>query len=294
MMSSKAQPKIRRFSATIVAALFAIFLPFSGLLAQAAPPPDPLSYADLADLSDRSPVIVHVRVKQAVKVDPARAIGLSPGNQRYFIVAETQKLIRGSNGVPGVIRYLVDIPLDSRGRAPKIKKQPFLVFARAAGEGELQLTAPDAQIRWSAARDSRVRAIVSELVQRDAAPPIRGISSAFHVPGTVIGEGETQLFLDTIDGSPVSITILSRQDQPKIWAVSLSEIVDEAAQAPVRGTLLWYRLACFLPRQIPGGAMSRIDAANAAQAQADYRLVIDNLGNCPRSRPPGGLPIRFW
>src|SRR3546814_1219347 len=32
-------------------------------------------------------------------------------------------LIRGQNGIGRDINYLVDIPLDSRGRTPKLKKQ---------------------------------------------------------------------------------------------------------------------------------------------------------------------------
>jgi len=80
--------------------------------------------------------------------------------------------------------------------------------------------------------------------------------------------------------------VLKRDGQRKFWAVSLGEIVDEAARAPVRNSLLWYRLACFLPRQLPGSALSGDRLANAQQARSDYQTVLNDLGSCPRSRQP--------
>lgn len=271
----------------IVAILYALIADFPAF-SQSTTTPDPLQYADLADLSVSSPVIAHVTIKEAIKVDPKRAPNAPPNTQRYYIEASTNALIRGLGGVPEMIRYVIDMPLDEKGRAPKIKKKQFLVFARnlSTGNGDIQLSAPDAQIAWSPERDQRVRSIVREIVARNAAPAITGIGHAFHVPGTIIGEGETQVFLETKSGDPVSITILSRQGQDKIWAVSLSEIVDEAAKAPQENTLLWYRLACFLPKSLPEDAISDTTAANVNQARVDYNLVIQDLGNCIRSRPP--------
>lgn len=274
-------------SLIIVALLYALIADFPAF-SQSSPAPDPLQYADLADLSIRSPVIAHVTIKEAIKIDPKRAPNAPPGTQRYYIEATTNALIRGLGGMPEMIRYVIDMPLDDRGRAPKIKKKPFLVFARnlSTDNGDIQLSAPDAQIAWTAQRDQRVRSIVREIVARDAPPAITGIGHAFHVPGTIIGDGETQVFLETKTGDPVSITILSRQGQDKVWAVSLSEIVDEAAKAPKENTLLWYRLACFLPKSLPEDAISDAVEANVHQARVDYNLVIQDLGNCIRSRPP--------
>jgi hypothetical protein len=81
-----------------------------------------------------------------------------------------------------------------------------------------------------------------------AAPRITGIGRAFHVPGNLPGESETQIFLQTADSRPVSLSVLRRPGETPRWAVALSEIVDEAAVPPAPGTLLWYRLACTLPR----------------------------------------------
>ncbi len=266
----------------LLVALTACFPAFS----QSNPNADPLQYADIADLSVNAPLIAHVKIKEAIKVDPKRVTNAPAGTQRYYIVATTNALIRGQGGIPETIRYVIDLPLDERGRAPKIKKKPFIIFARNlnGSSGDIQLAAPDAQISWSPARDQRVRSFVREVVARNAAPAIAGVGSAFHVPGTIIGEGETQVFLETVTGDPVSITILSREGQKKVWAVSLSEIVDEAARAPTRNSLLWYRLACFLPKSLPEESLAGDSASNANQARRDYNLVIQDLGNCPRTR----------
>ncbi|MEW4467498.1 hypothetical protein AB1K62_06685 [Parasphingorhabdus sp. JC815] len=274
-------------SILILAAFLYALMADSPAFSQSDSTADSLQYADLADLSVSSPVIAHVTIKEAIKVEPERAPNAPPGTQRFYIEAATIALIRGQGGAPQTIRYLIDLPLDARGRAPKIKKKPFIIFARnlTAANGELQLSAPDAQIAWTAERDQRVRSIVREIVARDAPPAIDRIGNAFHVPGTIIGEGETQIFLETKTGDPVSITILSRAGQKKHWAVSLSEIVDAAARAPKRDTLLWYRLACFLPKSLPEEALAGDSAANANQARRDYDLVIQDLGNCLRSRP---------
>ncbi len=266
----------------LLIALTACFPAFS----QSNPNADPLQYADIADLSVNAPLIAHIKIKEAIKVDPKRVTNAPAGTQRYYIVATTNALIRGQGGIPETIRYVIDLPLDERGRAPKIKKKPFIIFARNlnGSSSDIQLAAPDAQISWSPARDQRVRSLVREVVARNAAPAIAGVGSAFHVPGTIIGEGETQVFLETVTGDPVSITILSREGQKKVWAVSLSEIVDEAARAPTRNSLLWYRLACFLPKSLPEESLAGDSASNANQARRDYNLVIQDLGNCPRTR----------
>jgi hypothetical protein len=258
-------------------------------VSQAVEESDPLQYADLADLSSDAPLIIHLTVKEAIKVAPERAPNAPPGTQRFYIIASTNALIRGKGGVGETIRYVIDLPLDERGRAPKIKKKPYIIFARRPAGGSsdnVQLVAKDAQISWSPSREQRVRSLVRELMAHDAPPAISRIASAFHVAGTIIGEGETQIFMETDTGTPISITVLKRDGQRKFWAVSLGEIVDEAARAPVRNSLLWYRLACFLPRQLPAGALASDTIANAQQARSDYQTVLNDLGNCPRSRQP--------
>ena len=162
----------------------------------------------------------------------------------------------------------------------------MLVFARAVADrpGQVQLVAPDAQLIWTPAADARTRAIAAAAFAADAPPTISGIGNAFHVPGSLPGEGETQIFLTTADKRPVSLTVLRRPGERPRWAVALSEIVDEAAAPPAPDTLLWYRLACSLPPALPAHSTVSLAEADAAQAQADYAFVIESLGACARTR----------
>jgi hypothetical protein len=68
--------------------------------------------------------------------------------------------------------------------------------------------------------------------------------------------------------------------------VALGEIVDEAARMPVRGGLLWYRLACSLPAALPPRATRTLAVQEAEAARADYQVVVDALGRCDRTRTP--------
>jgi hypothetical protein len=148
----------------------------------------------------------------------------------------------------------------------------------------LQLIRPDALVKYSAENDNMVRAITREAVLLDAPQQITGIASAFHSAGTVIGEGETQIFLNTENRQPVSITVVSRPGTPKQWSVSTSELIEETTSTPRRFTLLWYRLACGLPKAMPADLVQSGDGENAARAQADYKFVADALGPCGRKR----------
>jgi hypothetical protein len=251
--------------------------------APAAPAP---TYADLADLALAAPVAALVRIADAVAVKPERAPGLKPGFTRFFVEGELVSLIRAPQSLPTRLAWLVDLPQDSKGKAAKPRKgsEYLLLAAPVAGRpGELRLIAPDAQIPATAERAATLRAIVSEASSASPPPRIAGIGRAFHVPGAIRGESETQIFLQTAGGTPVSLTVLRRPGQTAQWAVALSEIVDEAAAPPAPGTLLWYRLACGLPRSLPRQSLSEA-GENSAAIEADYRLVLDRLGPCVRNR----------
>jgi hypothetical protein len=80
------------------------------------------------------------------------------------------------------------------------------------------------------------------------------------------------------------LSVLRRPGEAPLWSVALSEIVDDSAAPPARNTLLWYRLACTLPAALPGQSLAEADSAGAAAIRADYRLILDRLGPCTRSR----------
>jgi hypothetical protein len=150
----------------------------------------------------------------------------------------------------------------------------------------LRLVAPDAQIAFTPETAARLRAILRDATAPDAAPRITGIGRAFHVPGSLPGESETQIFLQTASNRPISLTILRRPGEQPRWSVALGEIVDEAAAAPAPDSFLWYRLACALPARLPAQSLSDADGDGASAIEADYSLVMADLGPCPRNRRP--------
>jgi hypothetical protein len=205
---------------------------------------------------------------------------------RFYVEGDVIALIRGAQAVPPKLVWLVDMRPDSRGKIPKLKKAQVLLAALpvAGRPGEVRLAARDAQVFWSPGVESRARAVVTAAIAPDAPPPVTGISSAFHTAGTITGEGETQIFLSTTGGAPVSISILTRPGQAKRWAVALGEIVDESAGPPAVDTLTWYRLACFLPAALPTSAVAELPPSDADAARVDYGFVLQALGTCPRVR----------
>ena len=243
-------------------------------------------FADLADLVIAAPVIADATIRSTAKIKPAEAPGLAPGLTRYYVEADVGTLLRGTNGVTPRVGYLLDVAPDASGRLPKLKKRRVLLFARQAptGADQLQLIAPDAQRDWTPALDSEARRIAQAALATDAPPRITGIGSAFHVPGALPGEGETQVFLTTANTAPVSLTILRRPGEPARWAVALSEIVDEAAAPPAPRSLLWYRLACGLPRALPPQSIAAMAPDDATVANEDYAFVLAQLGPCGRTR----------
>lgn len=247
---------------------------------------DKASYSDIADLVVISPLIVDVTIRNVRKLPAEQAVGVPPSLERVLVEADVMALIRGEGGVTPRVRFLLDVPKNAKGKIPKLQKQRLYLFGRqvTGRPGEVQLKRPNALASFSTANDALVRAIVKEAVQVNAPPPIIGVSSAFHSAGTVLGEGETQIFLKTGNDQPLSLTILTRPGQQKHWAVSTAEVIDASATAPRRFTLLWYRLACGLPRTLASDRVEGASNADIARAQADYRFVIESLGPCGRQR----------
>jgi hypothetical protein len=272
-----------RFSlrASLAAAALAIGVAAAPPAATAPPP----SYADLADLADAAELVVHAKVTKAIPVPPERAANVAPGHVRLYVEAKTVALIAADAPIGQAVRYLVDVPLDAKGKPPKLKKRELLLFARpvVGRPGELQLVGPSAQLNWDPALDLRVKPILAALAAADAAPAITGVRDALSVAGTLTGESETQIFLATRTGDPVSLTVVRRPGMAPAWGVSYGEIVDQSARPPERETLAWYRLACFLPGQLPGTANLAQDSASRGRAAEDYRFVVQQLGPCPRT-----------
>lgn len=243
------------------------------------------SYSDIADMAVSAPVILQATIKRTTRLKDEQAIGTPPGMARLLVNATVNRLIVGQNGVPGEISYLVDMPLDSQGRPPKLKKSPFLLFLKPAPgrSDQFSLVSKHAQLPFSDAATATTIAIVKEAQTNLGSLQITGIGNAFHVPGSIPGESETQIFLTTADQRPVSLSVLRRPGETTRWFVSLGEIVADSDAPAGKDTLLWYRLACFLPAAIPGDVLERMDAPQRDAVTADYRFVLENLGACGRS-----------
>lgn len=271
---------------TLPLALAACATPGEAQVAAAPAAVEALTYADLVGLAEAAAIVARVTVADQATVAPERAPGLAPGHARLYLEAQTERVLEGPAALGESLRYLVDLPLDAKGKPPKLKKQPVLVFANPVSgrPSELQLIAPDAQIPADEATEARLRAVIAELAAPDAAPQVTGVRDVLSVAGNLAGESETQMFVDTVSGNPVALTVIRRPGMDPQWGVSWTEIVDQAAQAPERGTLEWYRLACSLPQTLPADAFLQADAAGRSRAEADYRFVLDQLGPCERTR----------
>lgn len=292
-------PWPERIAFTALPALaLAVPLSASAQPVPAAPAPAgvPAPYADLADLADSAPLVVRAQVRKLTRVENERASGLRPGFARFYIQARTRALLTGQSPQGEALTYLADLPLDPKGKPPALKKQDVLLFARPVRgrPGELQLVAPDAQVAWNPATEARLRSILIDLVAADAPKRVTGVRELIHVPGNLAGEGETQIFLTTADGSAASVTVQSRPGAAPIWGASFSELIADLGNPPRPDTLAWYRLACFLPATPPARANLSETAQARARAEADYRLVLAEMGSCRRDRGRAAGASALW
>lgn len=293
-------PHLPRFAALrIGAGLFGASLPGMALCAatpgQDAPLPQAvargldgdsaLAYADLVDLALPAESVVRATVRKAVRLKPAEAPGLQAGRARLYIEARTGAVLIGPE-LGESVRFLADVPLDARDKVPKLTRTEVLILARTVADraDELQLVAPDAMLALTPAREATLRAILTETARADAPPAITAVREVLHVSGNLAGEGETQLFLGTTTGAPVSISVLRAPGRAPSWGVSFTEIVDSDARPPLAASLAWYRLACGLPQRMPERTNISGTLANRRIAAEDYALVLSDLGPCTRRR----------
>lgn len=263
-------------SATALAALPACVSAGSGAIAR---PTSELSVADLADLALDAPVVAEATV---TRMTPVRDAPTAPGLARGYVEAALSAVIRAPGPLGPEQGWLVDGPTRS---LRSLKRRRVLIFARPVPgrPGQLQLTADDAQIDWTPERAATVRRLLTDAAAPGAPPAITGVGRAFHTPGPVAGEGETQLFLLTESDAPVSMTVLRQPGRRPSWQLALGDVVGDAAAAPVPGSLTWYRLACGLPAALQSASLPD-DPRLAEAVRADYRFVLDSLGPCGRTR----------
>lgn len=246
--------------------------------------PSPYSYADVADLVSPAEAIAVARLRSLVAV-PNAAQSAPGAPQNFYVEADIKSLIRGNAALAPRIGFLIRLPA-TREAVRDLKGKTVLLFGRLTDQpGQFQLLSSTALLPWTPATEAKTLAIAAEVMKPDSPPQITRIAEAFHVAGTVAGESETQIFLTTAGGRPISLSIAHRPDIATKYGAALGEIVDEAADVPPPETLLWYRLSCSLPASLPGSAVAKLEAGDAEAAQTDYRAFMAKLGDCPRTRP---------
>lgn len=244
------------------------------------------TYADVAQLAELASIVALVEVRDQAVVRPERAPGLQPGHARLYVTARTAALLASRSPIGESLNYLVDLPLDAKGKPPKLRKQRFILFADPVQgrPGSLQLVEQGAQMPATPESEQLARTVVAAFAAPGLPPRVTGVGDVMSVAGNLVGESETQLFLDTATGEPVSLTVVRRPGMDPQWGVSWSEIVDQAARPPQPRTIEWYRLACSLPQQLPAGAYLQDDRESRVRAEADYRYILQQLGPCDRLR----------
>lgn len=248
------------------------------------PPDQAPTYVDLVELAESASLVALVTIDDQIVIPPERAPGLPAGEIRLYLESLTQSLLSGPSGIGSELTFLADLPATADGKAPKIKKQTFLIFADfVPGQpGAVQLVSPRAMLPAGPVIEQRVRRVLTQLAAGDAPPAVTGIRDVIWVEGNLAGESETQMFVETSTGAPVSLSVIRRPGMAPQWGASLGEIVDQSARAPEPQTLAWYRFACGLPASLPRGAFLQTDAESRRQAERDYAFIRDQLGACER------------
>ena len=240
------------------------------------------TYAHVADLATAASTVAVVQVKSIATVPPERAPGLKSGEARYYVEAESRSLIRGDSGLGRQVNFVIDGSPEKSLR-PVTKKGDYIVFGSVDGRIDmLQLLSSDSILPWSKENEALTRKIVAELLAPNAPPPVTQIESAFYVAGVVKGEGETQIFLETANKQPISLSIIRRPDEQPLFNTALGEVVGDIAKMPTPNTLLWYRLACGLPADLPPDSVTGLSPSAAQSAQRDYADFMAALGACAR------------
>jgi len=251
-----------------------------------APSMPALTFVDLAELVEAAPTIAIVEIADQATVEPERSPGLASGDVRLYLEARTEALLAGRSAVGESLTFLADRALDPRGRAPRLRKQRFIVFATTVPgrPGQLQLVDPKAMFPAEPVLTERVRSVIAAVAANDLPPKVTGVRDVISVPGNLVGESETQMFVETASGAPVSLSVIRRPGMEPSWGVSWSEIVDASARAPAPETVEWYRLACGLPAELPADAFLQEEGRSRQQAREDYRYILQQLGPCERTR----------
>ena len=248
------------------------------------PPGQAPTYADLVTMALAADTVAIVSVEEQIAFPPERAPDVTPAAVRLYVESLTRNLLSAPQAVGGQLNFVVDQRRDADGDAPDLEDRNFLLFGDLSRSqpGAIQLLSSDSMLPAGPQIEARVRQVLSQLAASDAPPAITGVRDVISVPGNLAGESETQMFVETETGGPVSLTVIRRPGMAPQWGISLGELVDASARPPERESLAWFQFACFLPRELPADSFLQRDRASQAQAREDYAFILAQLGTCER------------
>ncbi len=278
------------WAACAAAALLAV-LPAAPLPAQApaAPAPAsqsaPLSWTDWADLALAAPVVLIADVRRAGRLGRRAAPDVPAGQVRALVEADLRAVLKAPGVLPAAAAWVWQGAADARGRPPIARGARLLVFAQPLSGGRdpatqpLALIAGHAQQPWTPQAEAVVRSILTEALDpRLARLAVTGVQDAFRTEGDVPGQSESQFFVATGDGRPITLVVRRAPGEAAQVLAATGDLVGRAE--PIRPrTLSWRALACGLPARLPLHLDGRPELAR------DYALVVSSLGACGRTRP---------
>ncbi len=286
-----------RTSAAPVRALLAALLAFSAAacvssgaaLSQDAlpaelPPSQAPTYADLVTMAMDADTVAIVTVEEQIPFPQERAPNVPPSQVRLYVEALTQSLLVAPQAIASEMVFVVDQRRDADGDAPDLEGRSFVIFGDLSRSqpSAIQLLSSDSMLPAGPQIEARLRRVLTQLAAADAPPAIIGVRDVISVPGNLAGESETQMFVETQDGAPVSLSVIRRPGMAPEWGISLGELVDASARPPERESLAWFQFACFLPRELAPDSFLQRDRDSQAQAREDYAFILGELGPCER------------
>lgn len=256
-------------------------LPASAALSPGAP-----GWTDWADLALASPIVLVATITHIDRLSARDSPGLRPGEARVLVHARLDHVLKAARIMPAEAAWFWQGRLDANGRIPFARQDRVLVFARPLSGGArpevqpLQLISANGQQPHDAQAMDWLRAILQEAQRSESVPAmVSGIETAFRTVGDLPGESESQFFLTTRSGRPLTLIIRRRADQPAEVVASAGELLEQA-QAVRPRSLLWRALACGLPAALPE------EHADQEALVADYQLARERIGSCDRRLVP--------
>jgi hypothetical protein len=263
--------------------LLAAFVPLASAPAQSQPASPPQSWTDWADLALVSPVVIRASVNRVDRLSRREAPDVPPEEVRVLVRADLLAALKSPSVLPAEAAWRWQGPADARGRPPFGRKADVLVFARPLSGGSdpavqpLALSSRSAQQPWSAEAEAIVRDVLTQALKPGATGlMVIGVRDAFHTEGDVAGASESQFFLRTEGGAPLTLVVTRSPDAREAVAVATGDLVEMARPVQPR-TLLWRGLACGMPDHLPAAF-----AASPALA-ADWALAKRRIGACGRT-----------